>query len=195
MLAETPTKPVKLFPEPTVSVEIQNRSVGKKFLVSGRADWALGYSSVGDDGALLIAIEAKQRSDFSRGEAQLIAYLAILRENRRRTRKTNVITQGFYSDGARFAFIGITADGTIEQSSIFDIDEKGGLRMVFSFIVTMMETAMKNTPNATPTKAGELQEKEIHHFTDEVWSKVYASMDESVVVCSDDDMDDAVDVS
>jgi hypothetical protein len=49
-----------------------------EFLVTGRADWALGYSNAGDEGTLLVAIEAKQRSEFSKGEAQLIAYLAIL---------------------------------------------------------------------------------------------------------------------
>jgi hypothetical protein len=83
----------------------------------------------------------------------------------------------------------ISEDGLIEESAIFDIHERGGLRMVFSFIVTMMETATRSTPNAGP-----LREKEVGHFKDEVWSKVYALIEESVV-CSDDDMEDAVDVS
>ena len=114
MLAVELMKRVKLFPESSLSVEMPNKLVPNgKILVTGRADWALGYSTAGDEGTLLIAIEAKQRSEFSKGEAQLIAYLAILRENRLRARKTNIITQGFYSDGSRFAFICITADGTI----------------------------------------------------------------------------------
>jgi hypothetical protein len=67
-----------------------------KILVTARADWALGYDTAGDEGTLLIAMEAKQRSEFSKGEAQLIAYLAILRENRLKARKPNIITQGFF---------------------------------------------------------------------------------------------------
>jgi len=175
---------------------MRNKSVPDgKFLVTGRADWALGYGKAGDEGTLPIAIEARQRSEFSKGETQLIAYLAILRENRLRAKKTNIITQGFYSDSSRFAFIRITAGGTIEQSSIFNIDFERDLKMVFNFIVTMMETAMKSTPNATPTKPGQLQEKEVNQFEDEVWSKVYAQMDATIVMCLDEDMEDATDVS
>lgn len=186
-------KRVKLFPETSLSVKMHNKLVPNgRILVTSRADWALGYSTAGDEGTLLIAIEAKQRSEFSKGEAQLIAYLAILRENRLRARKTNIITQGFYSDGSRFAFICITADGSIERSPIFEIEFEKDLKMVFNFIVTMMETAMKSTPNATPTKPGKLREKEINHFEDEVWSKVYAQMDASIVICSDDNMEDAI---
>ena len=195
---EPPKKPIKLYPESIISVEIPNRSTPNgKFLVSGRADWAMGYSSKDEDGALLVAVEAKQRSEFSTGESQLITYLAILRENRRRAGKTNIITQGFYSDGTRFGFVCIKDDGIIVQSPTWDTQAGGGLRMVFSFIVAMLETAMKSTPTATPTKPGMLRDKEIHNFDDEVWSKVYTSMDESLVVSddSDDDMNDVFDLS
>jgi hypothetical protein len=184
---------VMLFPEASMSVEMPNKSIPDgRFLVTGRVDWALGYSTAGDEGALLIAMVAKQRSEFGKGEAQLIAYLAILRENRLRAKKVNITTQGFYSDGSRFAFICITADGNIERSSTFDIDFGRDLKMVFNFIVTIMETAMKSTPNATPTKPGQQQEKEINNFNDEVWSKVFA---DSIVPCSDDDMEGVIDFS
>jgi hypothetical protein len=104
ILAAEPMKRVKLFPESSLSIEIHNELVqNSKILVTGRADWSLeystagkmGYSTAGDEGNLLIAIEAKQESEFSKGKAQLIAYLAILRENRLRARKTNIVTQGF----------------------------------------------------------------------------------------------------
>jgi len=155
------------------------------------------YSSKDEDGALLVAVEAKQRSDFSTGESRLITYLAILREKRRRAGKTNIITQGFYSDGTRFEFVCIKDDGTIVQSPTWDTQAGGGLRMVFSFIVAMLETAMKSTPTATPTKPGMLRDKEIHNFDDGVWSKVCTLMDESLVVGddSDDDMNDVFDLS
>lgn len=135
----TQNKPFKLFPEATVSIEIENESGW--FLVSGRADWALGYESTGSEGALLCAIEAKKFTEFSEGELQLVAYLAILRENRKRANKMNSVTQGFYSDGIRFCFIHIAEDGTIKSSEIFNIRSEKGLKSVFSFIVSMMEPA------------------------------------------------------
>lgn len=90
-----------MFPESNVSVRMKMHQA--EFLITGRADWAMGYKAMGDEGSLLNAIEAKQRSEFSKGEAQLTAYLAILRENRRRAKKVNHRTQGFYSDGTRFS--------------------------------------------------------------------------------------------
>ena len=54
--------------------------------------------------------------------------------------------------------------------------------MIFSFIVAMLETALKSTSAATPSKPGVLQDKEIHNFDDEVWSKVCTSMNDSLVV-------------
>jgi hypothetical protein len=88
-----PAKRVSLFTETMMSVEVPDKSVpGGKTLVCGRADWSLGYSSLGSEGALLIAMEAKKREEFSKGEAQLITYLAILRERRRRAGKINIIT-------------------------------------------------------------------------------------------------------
>ena len=195
--AEISRKPLKLYPESSISVEISDPSVpNSSFLVSGRADWAVGYGSKAEDGALLVAMEAKQRSEFSTGESQLITYLAILREHRRRAGKTNLITQGFYSDGSRFGFISIEDDGRIWQSQIWETRTRGGLKMVFSFIVAMLETAMKNTPTASPTKPGVLQDTEIHNYDDKVWAKIYRSVKESLVVGDDsDDMDDVIDLS
>jgi len=80
------------------------------------------------------------------------------------------------------------------QSPIGEIQARRGLRLVFSFIVAMLETALKSTPTASPTKPGMLQDKEIHDFDGEVWSKVYKLINESIV--RDDDSDDnAIDVS
>ena len=170
-----------LFPESNVSVSIKMDQA--EFLITGRADWAMGYKAMGDEGSLLIAIEAKQRSEFSKGEAQLTAYLAILRENRRRAKKVNHRTQGFYSDGTRFCFLCITEEGMFKSSRIFDI-ERGDLKAVFSYIINMMETAMKMTPTVTPTKPGPQRDLEIESYHDEVWTKIYACIDESVVVPS-----------
>ncbi len=76
-----------------MSVEIENE-LGW-FLVSGErtGQWA-SYESTGNLGALICAISAKRVTEFSKGEFQLIAYLAILRENRKRANKIYSVTQG-----------------------------------------------------------------------------------------------------
>lgn len=65
MLGVELMKRVKLFPASSLFVKMRNKLVPNgRILVSGRADWALGYSTAGDEGTLLIGIEAKQRSGF-----------------------------------------------------------------------------------------------------------------------------------
>ncbi|KAL9600104.1 MAG: hypothetical protein Q9179_003335 [Wetmoreana sp. 5 TL-2023] len=189
-----PKKPVRLFTEASISTEMENPSIqGGKYLITGRADWALGYGTKHDEGALLVAIEAKKRSEFSSGETQLLAYLAILRENRRRAGKTNSVIQGFHSDGRRFGFTCLKEDGNVLNSPTFDIHAPDGLKMIYSFIIAMLDTAMKSTPTASPTKPGEQQKKEVQHYNEEVWSKIYKHMDNSLIVLDDSDegMEDA----
>lgn len=128
---EEAKRPIELYHECSISAEIPNPSIQDgRAIVSGRADLAMGYSS-GDgdtrDSVLLIAIEAKRSSGF--GSSQLVPYLAILRENRRRAGKTN-ITLGFYSDGQCFEFVCVKDGATISQSRTYDIS---GLAIVYSF--------------------------------------------------------------
>ncbi|KAF8241572.1 hypothetical protein K440DRAFT_481632, partial [Wilcoxina mikolae CBS 423.85] len=126
---------------------------------SGRADWAIGYQtrqSV-NRGSFLIAIEAKTRQTFSLGEDQLLTYLAILREQRLRANKRNVEVQGFFSDGSRYQFMCIRADGTVQHSQPFEIrlNHSGPgshLEMVWNFMIAVLKAGMLSTPNATPTK-------------------------------------------
>ncbi|KAI9764380.1 MAG: hypothetical protein M1840_008518 [Geoglossum simile] len=172
--------PISLFPEADISANVKDKSSSMLTKVQGRADWAFGYGTKWDSlGTLLAAVEAKTRSEYSKGEAQLLAYLAILREKRLQAGKTNVATQGFWSDGIQYTFMGITNSGTVEQSPSYNIMTDKGLRTIFNFIISILETAMKSTPNATPTKPGEKRDREVHDFHDEVWDQVYVLYDKA----------------
>lgn len=71
---------------------------------------------------------------------------------------------GFYSNSQRFAFVYITKDGTIKISKTFDIRLPGVLKYVFSFIISIIETAMKSMPTTTLTKPGLQQIREVSNF-------------------------------
>ncbi|KAI4127080.1 MAG: hypothetical protein LQ338_003399 [Usnochroma carphineum] len=185
--------PLKVCAESSISAEITHPlNSDTRIVVTGRADWALGYK--GDDAALLVAIEAKKRSGIGRGEAQLLAYLAIIRENRRKAGKINTTTQGFYSDGEFFCFVAVRNDSTVRRSPMIDINLPHGLDIVFSFLVTMLDTALKSTPTASPTTPGAQQEKEIRNYEEEVWAQSYELVQRSLAPpdSGDEDMDDVV---
>jgi hypothetical protein len=168
---------VKVFPELEVYVDVVHPRTKENIRFTGRADWGFGYGGRDgvEHGTFLVAIEAKRREVFSTAEKQLLSYLAILREQRKKAGKTNTAIQGFYSDGYRYCFMSINAEGVVEVSHQFDVLSPEGCKTIFNFIVTILESAMKSSPNVTPTKAVEQREKEIGNFKEEVWSKVYVS--------------------
>ncbi len=166
---------VRIYPEVELAVEVMDPNMNEKVRVTARADWGFGYS--GRDGAahgtFLVAMAAKRRDLFSTAERQLLTYLAILRELRIRAGKTNAVTQGFYTDGYRYCFVAINADGKVESSVPYDVMNPEGGKTIFNFIVSILESAMKTSPTVTSTKAAEQRDKEINNFTGDVWSKVY----------------------
>lgn len=136
------------------------------------SDWAYGYDTRSiDDGSLVIAIEAKQGATHSSAEPQLLAYLAIMREQRGALFKTNVVVQGFY--GRQYTFMSIENGGVVHVSSSLAVVNTAGRKTVFNFVVRMLDTAMKSTPTASPTKHSEKCDKQVACFDKEVWGRAY----------------------
>ena len=169
--------PIKVFPEMSLSIRVEKG--GQVWLVSGIADWAMGYGdrAVLEDGTVLLAIEAKRRENVSSAEAQLLAYLATIRQLRIQANKKNVMTQGFFSDGESYRFICIRNDGTVMKSTNYDISLDGDLKSVFNFLLSMLITAAESSPNTSPTKPGPEQDEEIRNFDRDIFVKVFEDVD------------------
>jgi hypothetical protein len=179
-----------VFTEAKLSVELPGDDGDTKIVLNGRADWAVGYNSRLETGNFLVAIEAKQKSELSRGAAQLLAYLAILRENRIRKKKTNITSQGFYSDGRTFVFMSIDNDGTVYESEMYQRRTEDGLNTIYSFIVALLTSAMRSSPTVSPTKPAKQREREIRHYKSDVWLKVYDLLYQYTVPMDEDDRND-----
>ncbi|KAI9854112.1 MAG: hypothetical protein M1813_001555 [Trichoglossum hirsutum] len=171
--------PIRVFPEMALSVRVANG--GQEWLVSGIADWALGYGERAalEEGTVMIAVEAKRTENLGRAHAQLLAYLATIRQLRIQANKTNVMTQGFYSDGREYTFVCIRNDGSVMFSMTYNLLHRGKLKTVFNFLLSMLDTAAKSSPNTSPTKRGPAQNEEIHHFDRDIFVKVFKDGDDT----------------
>ena len=187
---------VKIYPEIELAVEVMDPYTKENIRVTGRADWGFGYSGRHGvaDGTFLVAVEAKRRDLFGGAEKQLLTYLAILRELRIKAGKTNVATQGFFTDGYRYCFMAINVDGQVESSLTYHAMNPEGGKTIFNFIVTILESAMKCSPTVSPTKAVEQRDNEISDFTAEVWSKVYVPYLSSPQIESDQEEEEIMDM-
>ncbi|RFU34479.1 hypothetical protein B7463_g1890, partial [Scytalidium lignicola] len=132
----------------------------------GNPDWASGYSK--DDGALLIAIEAKKR----------------IRIAQRRNTAPCLFSYPSRVPVKARGKTGITQDGIVRRSVVYDLDVD--LETIFSSLLTMIGTAMKSTPQASPTKPGQQQEKKINYYRDELWQKIYSLLAVGRIPLDDD---------
>jgi len=172
--------PIKVFPEMSLSVQVERG--GREWLVSGIADWAIGYGdrALLQDGTVLLAIEAKRKGNASNAEAQLLAYLATIRQLRIQGNKKNVMTQGFFSDGEIYRFICIRNNGTVMKSRHYDISLNRHLKSVFNFLLSMLITAAESSPNTSPTKPGPEQDEKIENLDQDIFVNVFDDVDYDV---------------
>jgi hypothetical protein len=174
--------PIKVFPEMSLSVRVEKG--GRVWLVSGIADWAIGYGNraVLDDGAVLLAIEAKWKGLAFNAEAQLLAFLATIRQLRIQAKKKNVMTQGFFSDGEIYRFICIRNNGTVMKSKHYDISMNRHLKSVFNFLLSILITAAESLPNTSPTKPGPEQDEKIENLDRDIFVNVFEDMDYNIPI-------------
>ena len=170
--------PIKVFPEMTLAVQVKRN--GREWHISGMADWAMGYGerTALEDGTVLLAVEAKRRNLFSNAEAQLLAYLATIRQLRIQANKKNVMTQGFYSDGKNYRFLCIRNNGTVMMSQSYDISlSPKFLKTVFNFFLGMVTIAAESSPNTSPIKPGVEQDERIENLDQDVFVEVFEDRD------------------
>jgi hypothetical protein len=173
--------PIKVFPEMALSAQVKR--CGREWHISGIADWAMGYGDRAalEDGTVLLAVEAKRRKFLFGAEAQLLAYLATIRQLRIQANKKNVMTQGFYSDGENYRFLCIRNDGTVMKSLPYDVSIRSRqLKSVFNFLLGMLITAAESSPNTSPTKPGAEQDQRIENFDQEVFVEVFEDIGDDI---------------
>lgn len=163
-----------VFPKLEISVTTIDPATHAPLRIAGRADWAYGYDALsGCSGSFVIAVETKQRATLGSAELQLLAYLAIVREQPSAMCKTTVVVQGFYTDGRQYTFMSIGNNGKVQSSCALAVMGTAGRKTIFNFIVKMLDTAMKSIPSASPTKPDEKRDRQVAHFDTEVRGKAY----------------------
>lgn len=70
------------------------------------------------------------------GEAHLLSYHTIMREQRRATNKKNSAIKGFCTDGLRYTFMGIENDGIVQASVQLTIADLIGRREATDYVET-----------------------------------------------------------
>ena len=159
----------------------------EKVRFSGRLYHTWGYRDHPNriNSLFLVAVEAKKHSLFSAAESELLAYLAILHEKKKRAGEKSSLIQGFYTDGNRYAFMAIRDNGTVEASDVFQALNPTGRDMIFNFIMSIQDTAIQARPTVTPVK------KTKQHLDNEGWQHLSGvrEHDDSDVEIDAEDLD------
>ncbi|OXV07293.1 hypothetical protein Egran_04942, partial [Elaphomyces granulatus] len=167
---ESPRRDLKMFHEYDLRTAINHPITGERYIFTGRADWAAGHSGRGLSDSILVCAEAKKRATFSFAEQQLMVYLAICHNERKKAGKVVPSVQGFGTDGQRFIFQGLSSGGTLYSSKIYDTISTEDLKTVYNFIVNQAETAI-NLSLSTPVKGPQTEREEAvkQYLQDRFW--------------------------
>jgi hypothetical protein len=136
--------------------------------VSGRVDYGIGltfikHSSVAEVQrrrrfqCFLIIVEGEQSGAEPQALAQLLVYLACLRQSRMLHNWTDASVYGVATDGYLYTFVTITHDDIFKRSSMLDIN-LGDLLKVLGWLKAILEITMAMRPNVTPERDGEVED-------------------------------------
>ncbi|KAH0541815.1 hypothetical protein GP486_008689 [Trichoglossum hirsutum] len=143
--ADKPTTAATILPELDIEITVTDANGKEKICVKGRADWGYGCGSGRRRAStFFIAVKAATRERFSRAESELLAYLAIVREQRRRAGKADCAVQGFFTDGNQYRFMSIGDDGVVMESDVYFIVRPDHTKTIFNFVATILESAVRN---------------------------------------------------
>jgi hypothetical protein len=116
-----------------------------KTVVYGRVDYGIGIRFDRLFYSLLLCVEANFHGNLDNALAQLVVYLACLRQSRVNGRQSDTSVYGVATDGLSYVFVTITREGVLKQLNVIH----GDLSAVLGCLQYVLEMAMSNlTPEA-----------------------------------------------
>ena len=113
--------------------------------------------------------------------AQLVVYLACLRQSRVNRGRSNTSIYGVATDGLSYIFVTITHEGVLKESGLFNVMD-GNLSTVLECLQYILETAMSMFPSETPEWEGLKKSDELQADGDDL-----IDLDDSPYLDSDDE--------
>lgn len=141
-------------------------TTSKKTVVGGRVDHGVGIILRSKKSpyrfffhSLLLCVEAKFHGRLVNAFAQLVVYLACLRQSRVNQGRSDSSVYGVATDGFSYIFTTITHDGVLKRSRLFDIME-GHLSSVLGCFKYILEITMSSstTEKGTLNASEELED-------------------------------------
>lgn len=121
-----------------------------------------------DKGSYVIAGETKSPSELTPAESQLLADLGMMRIA---AWKGNPLAQE--TDGREYQFIAINNHGLVRMSERHRFIQGANRKMIYNWIITMMDTAIRGTASASPITYVVLRDQEINQCDNTVWRRSY----------------------
>jgi hypothetical protein len=153
----TPWDTVKVHCEISFTHTIKPMPTTPKTVVGGRVDLGVGIAIRSKKvpsrlfHSLLLCVDAKFHGSFDNALAQLVVYLACLRQSRVNRGRSNTSVYGVATDGLSYVFVTITHEGVLKQSRLFNVMD-GDLLTVLGCLQYILEMAMSMSPNLTSEK-------------------------------------------
>lgn len=146
-------------------------TIPKDIIVGGRVDHGVGIVIRSNKTpnrlfhSLLLCVESKFHGSLFNALAQLVVYLACLRQSRSNRGRRDTSVYGVATDGLSYVFVTITHEGVLKLSRQFDVMQ-GDLPTVLGCLQYILEMTMSMTPNSTPEKGRSKKSDELEADAD-----------------------------
>jgi hypothetical protein len=146
---------------------ISAKNVTETMVISGKADYVLGYNHPTDSGkpgfeSCSVVVEAKKRNTFHEGLAQTVAYMVGVQQDRRKLRRIVDTVYGMLADGTSWQFLRLDGKRLLISESYDSLVERN-LPLINRFIDSVIRAAVSSSPHTTPnprfpsTKIGKVE--------------------------------------
>lgn len=183
---------------------ITTACVGKAREISGIADYVLGYcfdpahGSTSNLESTFIVVEAKKGTTFSKGRAQVAAYLAGIQQQRRLASKIVFYVYGVVTDGITFEFLRLDHGLCLQISRQYLTTAADDRHEVYRYLDAIIDAAIKSSPHTTPVKTFPKDhatwsvkvERKLFDVPQEVLHHLPENWEDYLDTCSDDDYED-----
>jgi len=193
----TPYHDIQIYGEVAFIQKVNLNAQPSNIMVTGRIDHGIGRVIDGLSDSvkrrfqtLLLIIEAKTKDNLPKAFAQLLTYLAALRQARMHRQRPDLSVYGLATDGYKYQFVMIDHDGVVKTSAVFDVNVRPeDLLVVLGGLMHIIKITSDRSPNTSP-KGKKLIAKEANTTEDCIDYDPEVDVDESTYLKVEEEEED-----
>lgn len=132
---------------------------GKPHVLSGLADYSLGYRNDDTGSGNLIVVEAKRKDDMRKVYGQLLCYMGMIHQARKAESKNSAVIFGVATDGFEYRFWRVDHQSNVSSSPVYIWHMNTQRKHIYTIFRAIVRAAILSSPVTSPSKRTDVVER------------------------------------